>query len=248
MIDAIDHDYAAEVFVFDTETVVGMRSGAPYATANEARLTEFYERLLKFLEDHRAELAAAFPGDRRSLIAERTAFSVAQYVKQLAALNTAVGTQIRDRGMAENYTFLARQLYPDRKIMSWAHNFHIRHDNTAAQTIPTMGTFIAERFRSELYTIGLYMNRGTAAFNNRSVYAIQPAQAASMEGVLAAVGPPNLFVDFLHQTRQDGNTWLFDRIVTREWGTSDVTMVPRDQYDGVLYIDAVTPPRYVTVF
>ena len=150
--------------------------------------------------------------------------------------------------MAENYTFLARELYPNRKIITWAHNFHIRHANASASGGATMGTFIAERFRSELYTIGLYMNRGTAAFNNRSVYAIQPAPADSMEGVLAAVGPPNLFVDFLHQGRGAGTTWFFDRVLTREWGTNNVFMAPRDQYDGVLHIDSVTPPKYVTVF
>ena len=249
VIDAVDRDYAVEVFNVDTETIAGLRTGAGYAVANEARLIEFYEKLLKFLQDRRAELAAAFPGDPRPLIAERTAFSVIQFVRQQAVSTDGPRvTQIRDSGMAENYTFLARQLYPDRKIISWAHNFHIRHANASASGSPTMGTFIAERFRSELYTIGLYMNRGTAALNNRAVYAIQPARADSMEGVLAAVGPANLFVDFLHQTRQAGTTWFFDRIVTREWGTSDVPMAPRDQYDGVLFIDMVNPPKYVTVF
>jgi erythromycin esterase len=249
VIDAIDHDYAAEVFVTDTETVVGLRSGSAYATANQSRLVEFYERLSKFLEDHRAELAAAFPGDLRPLVAERAAFSVIQYVRQLSAgTNNPLGTQIRDFGMAENYTFLARQMYPNQKIISWAHNFHIRHANLSASGITTMGSFMAERLRSELYTVGLYMNRGNAAFNDRSVYAIQPAQSASMEGVLAAVGPANLFVDFLRQTREEGNAWFFDRILTREWGTSNVSMVPRDQYDGVLFIDMVSPPKYVTVF
>jgi erythromycin esterase len=249
VIDAVDRDYALEVFNVDTETIAGLRSGAAYAVANETRLLEFYERLLKFLQDRRAELAAAFPGDPRPMIAERSAFSVIQFVRQLAAgSNNPRITEIRDSGMAENYTFLARQLYPDRKIITWAHNFHIRHANASASGSTTMGTFIAERFRGELYTMGLYMNRGTAAFNDRSVYAIQPAQADTMEGVLAAVGPPNLFVDFLNQTRQTGNAWFFDRILTREWGTSNVTMAPRDQYDGVLFIDSVNPPRYVTVF
>jgi erythromycin esterase len=249
VIDAVDRDYAIEVFSVDTEAIGGLRTGSGYAVANEARLLEFYEKLLKFLQDRRAELAAAFPGDPRPLIAERTAFSVIQYVRQLSAGTDSLRvTEIRDSGMAENYTFLARQLYPDRKIITWAHNFHIRHANAAASGSPTMGTFIANRFRSELYTIGLYMNRGTAAFNNRAVYAIQPAQANSMEGVLAAVGPPNLFVDFLHQTRQTGTAWFFDGIVTREWGTSALLMVPRDQYDGVLFIDSVTPPKYATVF
>jgi erythromycin esterase len=92
------------------------------------------------------------------------------------------------------------------------------------------------------------MNRGTAAQNDRSIYAIPQAPATIMEGVLAAVGPANLFVDFLHQTGQPGTEWFFDRIVTREWGVNNVPMVPREQYDGVLFIDAVTPPKYVTVF
>jgi erythromycin esterase len=249
VIDAVDHDYAAEVFTVDSETVTGLRSGSAYAIANEMRLIEFYERLLKFLQDRRAALAAALPGDPRPLIAERTAFSAIQFVRQLAAgTNNQRVTEIRDSGMAENYTFLARELYPNRKIITWAHNFHLRHANASASGGATMGTFIAERFRSELYTIGLYMNRGTAALNNRSVYAIQPAPADSMEGVLAAVGPPNLFVDFLHQGRQAGTTWFFDRVLTREWGTNNVLMEPRAQYDGVLYIDSVTPPKYVTVF
>ena len=249
VIDAVDHDYAAEIFNVDTETIAGMRTGAAYAVANEARLVEFYERLQKFLQDRRTQLAAAFPGDPRPLIAERVAFSAIQFVRQMAAsTNGQRVTEIRDSGMAENYTFLARELYPNRKIMSWAHNFHIRHANASASGSATMGTFMAERFRSELYTIGLYMNRGTAAFNDRSIYAIQPAPVASMEGVLAATGPANLFMDFLQQTPQTGTAWFFERIVTREWGTSNVFMVPRDQYDGVLYIDAVTPPKYVTVF
>jgi erythromycin esterase len=248
VIDAVDHDYATEVFDVDSETVTGLRSGSAYAVANEARLIEFYERLLKFLQDRRADLAAAFPSDPRPLVAERTAFSVIQYVRQLVAGLNARGTEIRDSGMAENYTVLARELYPNRKIITWAHNFHIRHANLSASGGATMGTFMAERFRPELYTIGLYMNRGTAAFNNRSIYAIQPAPADSMEGVLAAVGPPNLFVDFLHQGRGAGTTWFFDRVLTREWGTNNVFMAPRDQYDGVLQIDSVTPPKYVTVF
>lgn len=250
VVDAIDHGYATEVLNTDADTYTGLRSGGPgYAAANETRVVEFYQKLLKFLEDHRLELAAAFPGDPRPLIAERTIFSVIQFVKQLAAnANPAQVTAIRDSGMAENFTFLARQLYPDRKIMTWAHNFHIRHANAQASGSQTMGTWIAERHRSELYTIGLFMNRGTAALNDRTIYAIQPAPATSMEGVLAAIGPSSLFVDFLSQSRQTGTEWFFSRILTREWGTSNTFMVPRDQYDGVLFIDAVTPPKYVTVF
>ncbi len=61
MIDAVDRDYALEVFNVDSETIAGLRTGSAYAIANEARLLEFYERLLKFLQDRRAAARRGVP-------------------------------------------------------------------------------------------------------------------------------------------------------------------------------------------
>ena len=187
------------------------------------------------------------------MIAERTAWSMIAYIRQLRASaerpndsSPEGGVGIRDAGMAENLTSLARDLYPDRKILIWAHNFHIRHANASTpSTVRTMGSWIAERFRPELYTIGLYMNRGSAAQNDRAIYLINPAPQGSMEWVLAGAGPSALFVDFLHETQESGNAWMFQPVVTREWGVNSLTLTPREQYDGVLFIDRVSPPNYV---
>ncbi len=102
-----------------------------------------------------------------------------------------------------------------------------------------MGQWIRERFRDELYTIGLYMDRGTAAQNNRVVYSINPGPVNSMEWVMANTGSPLLFMDFLHHQRVDGNSWMFEPTTQRDWGINPFTMVPRNQYDGVLFIDSV---------
>ena len=148
--------------------------------------------------------------------------------------------------MAENVTVLARDVYPERKILIWAHNFHIRYTNASTTSIqPTMGAVVGERFRPDVYTIGLYMNRGSAAFNDRTIYVINPAISGSMESVLANTGPAALFVDFLHQRQEQGNEWMFQPVYTREWGTAPLMLVPREQYDGVLLIDRVTPPNYL---
>ena len=130
--------------------------------------------------------------------------------------------------------------------MVWAHNFHIRHDNTATTSRqPTMGQWMRGRFRDQLYTIGLYMDRGTAAQNNRVVYAINPGPIDSMEWVMANSGSPALFMDFLHQQRSEGNSWMFAPTLQRDWGVNAFLMVPRDQYDGVLFIDSVRAPSYL---
>ena len=254
LVRAIDPARAAVVESTDREHITRYSQGpTTYPKTAEASLTEFYGGLELFFQEHRERLTAEF-GPALPLVAERAAFSMLRFMEQMRASadrpNDASengGGGIRDFGMANNLTFLANDLYPGRKIMIWAHNFHIRHDNSATTSRqPTMGQWIRERFRDELYTIGLYMDRGTAAQNNRVVYPINPGPVNTMEWVMANTGSPLLFMDFLHQQRVDGNSWMFAPTTQREWGTNSFSMVPRNQYDGVLFIDAVKAPSYLT--
>jgi erythromycin esterase len=257
LVRAIDPARAASVESTDLLHISGIYSGnaAGYARTNQARLTEFYGGLESFFQEHRARLEEAF-GPELPRLGEKAAFSMLRYMEQLRTTGQPVtdpaesGGAIRDFGMANNLTFVATDLYPGKKIMVWAHNFHIRHDNTATvSTQPTMGQWIRERFRDQLYTIGLYMDRGTAAQNNRVVYSINPAPVDSMEWVMANSGSPTLFIDFLHQQRVAGNSWMFEPTQQREWGVNPpFRMIPRNQYDGVLFIDAVKSPSYITQF
>ena len=244
----IDSEYADQVEAFDRTFIQTRNNPAKWDEAEA-----FYDRLERFFSEHGDELAEAVPDGPQLIIAKRIPFSMVRYIRQLratAARPTDSGPEgggaIRDAGMAENLTALARDLYPDRKILIWAHNFHIRHANASTPSVqPTMGSVIVDRFRPDLYTIGLYMNQGTAAFNDRSIYIIEPAGAGSMEWVLASAGPRALFVDLLHQIQEPGNSWMFQPVVTREWGMDPLTLVLRDQYDGVLLIDRVTSPNYL---
>jgi erythromycin esterase len=248
VIATIDPTYADSVAASDAEMLGRFSQGPQGVKAHEAGMLEFYEGLAGYLEENLARLMEAAPGDPSPKIAYRSAWSMVRFVRQIVASvdRPSEVTGIRDPAMADNLTYLAREVYPDKKILVWAHNFHIRHDNASTVSgVATMGTWIKERFRDELYTIGLYMDRGTAAQNNRTVYSIAPASVNSMEWVLASVGPSALFIDFLHATRTDGNAWIFERTLQREWGTNPFEMVPRDQYDGVILIDVVSSPSYL---
>ena len=254
VVTVIDPARAATVLATDTQNVDEyLRGGAQFAKTNEARLSEFYGGLEDFFRENRERLQAHFGANPAPRIAERSAWSMLRFMEQLRAgldrptdTSETGGGGIRDAGMANNFAFLANELYAGRKIMVWAHNFHIRHDNTATTSRqPTMGQYLREAFRNELYTIGLYMDRGTAAQNNRIVYSINPGPVDSMEWVMANSGSPTLFMDFLHQSRSDGNSWMFQSTVQREWGTNAFRMIPRDQYDGVLFIDSVKSPAYI---
>lgn len=47
-------------------------------------------------------------------------------------------------------------------------------------------------------------------------------------------------------TREVVPPWIRSSVPVRQWGTSYLLMVPRDQYDGILFIETVSPPNYVT--
>jgi erythromycin esterase len=107
-----------------------------------------------------------------------------------------------------------------------------------------MGTWVAERRRPELYTIGLFMYRGQAAANDRRVYPIRPSLSGSLESILHRAPWRYTFVDFSQVRREAGSEWIWRPITALSWGTTPERLVPRDEYDGVLFIDKVHAPVY----
>jgi erythromycin esterase len=260
VVGVLDASYAREVAQFDAQFVDRIqREGPAYARDDEGRLVAFYTRLANYLETNRDALAEAFPGDASPLVAERVAWSSARLVQLLSSYHadpndvTLQGHMaIRDSAMADNLTFLANSLYPDKKIIVWAANIHVRHanENTTWQ-FPTMGGWLEERFRDQLYTIGLYPNRGTVP-GGRSLFTIDPAEPGTMERLLSDAGASPLFVDLLHQPRHDGTLWMYEPMLSRDASISGpqamlpVLIVPREQYDGLLFIDRVSAPRFLS--
>jgi erythromycin esterase len=156
------------------------------------------------------------------------------------------GGMIRDEGMADNLDFLLDKRYPGRKVIVWAHNFHIAKETLGESAPQAMGAWIAKRRKpGEVYTVGLYMGRGIAATNARELYAIEPHVKDSLEAVLAGAGRAMAFVDFSRARPEAGNDWMFGPITAREWGTRPFSMVPAKTFDGVLFIDRVTPPEHL---
>ena len=259
VIGVLDPDYAREVAQFDAQFIDRIqREGPGYARDDEERLVAFYTRLANYLERHREPLAEAFPGDASPLVAERVAWSSVKLAQLLSSYQNDpddVSLQghmaIRDRAMADNLTFLANTLYPDKKIIVWAANIHVRHANEKTTWVfPTMGGWLKERFREELYTIGLYPNRGTVP-GGRSVFTIDAAEPGTLERLLSDAGASPLFVDMLNQPHTDGTRWMYEPMLSRDASISGpqamlpVLIVPRDQYDGLLFIDRVSAPRFL---
>jgi erythromycin esterase len=166
-----------------------------------------------------------------------------RYVGQLAASRQPDSSRIRDEGMADNLDFLLDRAFPGRKVIVWAHNFHV--EKRRAESAPrAMGAWVAERRGPEVYTLGLFMGRGVATWNNRARYEIVDPVPDSLEAVLASAGWKMSLVDFTQAPTASGS-WMRTPIAARDWGVQPLTITPALSFDGVIYIDTVTPPEYL---
>ena len=250
VVAALDSAYADSVYRTDTEFArhTGIVSSD---VAARDRLVAFYDSLAAWLRAREGRLAAHFADDPvASRLARQAAISMSLFAQQLGARGTLRSTEIRDRGMADNLDFVLDELHPGKKVIVWGHNFHLQHRGfggtaaPAAGTARTMGTYVAERRRDELYTVGLYMYRGSAAHNNRVVYEIAPATPAMLESILRAAPWRYAYVDLSRAAHGDGTEWMYRRLLSRTWGTNPELFVPRDEYDGILFVDMTWPPEY----
>jgi erythromycin esterase len=226
VVAAVDTAYARRVYSLDSSylahhAAAGGAQASQYQAwvgANQAMLVAGYDSLARFLERNEAALLRASPSrPDRPLLAKQAARSMVPYVQQTAGTGDI---HVRDRAMADNITFLLRELYPDRKVIVWAHNSHIRHNGQATTYGPgnSMGHWVSERHRSEMYSVGLYMYRGSAADNSRRVYPVSPVGANTLEAVLNRPRLRYLFVDMLGRTQGPGTSWMFAPLGLREWG------------------------------
>jgi erythromycin esterase len=266
VVGKVDAEYAARVRTMDslfTEDYLRMaRMQVPLAQTADSivaieargRLLARYDSLGAFLDARQAQLAAAYASDPTvPLIARQYASSRRFFIREMmTAGDFRTSSSVRDEGMAANVSFLLEKLYPAEKVIVWAHNAHIQHDRAAqtrlqpSEPLPeSMGRWLAERHRAELYTVGLFMYRGQAANNARQPYLVSTPLANSIEALFYTVRKRWTFVDMRGAPRSAGTEWMYDRYLAKEWGVNYHRIVPRDQFDGILFIDTVHPPDYI---
>ena len=162
-------------------------------------------------------------------------------IRHIVTINSSYYAHInngneRDSCMAKNLTWLAEKMYPNEKIIVWAHNSHIDKNSSSAARF--MGKVATEHFGEQLYAVGLYMVNGTTALNNRAIISIKKPSSNSLEGLLAASGFKTAFIN----TKDES----FNRpITTFHWGKDKQKLNLFKSYDAVIVINGVSPPVYL---
>ncbi|UZM99378.1 erythromycin esterase family protein [Lysinibacillus sp. MHQ-1] len=89
------------------------------------------------------------------------------------------------------------------------------------------------------------MTSGETANNMGETMAVLPPIEGSIEDIVSSVNEPYTFIDLRNRQNERGNSWMFEPRLSYSWGVIQESLVPRDQYDGILLIDKVNKPTYV---
>lgn len=155
----------------------------------------------------------------------------------------------RDQAMMENLLWLAEEVYPTEKFIVWAHNDHIRKAQSDVMGSPypvkLMGERLPDIYKKYSYVLGLYMTSGETSNNMGEPMPVLPPVKGSIEDILSSTNKPYTFIDLRNRQNERGNSWMFEPRLSYSWGMIQESLVPREQYDGILLIDQVNKPTYI---
>jgi erythromycin esterase-like protein len=168
---------------------------------------ELPRRLIETLDRRRAELLVR--ASRREIDYAR------QTLVSLLAMDRALQTQSREGGnedgytrdtaMAENLLWQLNGPLKDRKVIVWAHNYHVLADFAYGQSLEaskrkpfagTTGVFLKRALGEDLYTIGFTSHDGQYGYVGEEAVEVPAVAPDSLEALLHASGRPLFLLDF----------------------------------------------------
>ncbi|MCY7484218.1 erythromycin esterase family protein [Paenibacillus alvei] len=170
--------------------------------------------------------------------------------KSLDYMSMIQSWEYRDQMMAENLVWLADHVYKNEKIIVWAHNGHISkaHSKEFGITLPlrNMGEIMqTTKYKDQGYVMGLFLGKGKNAHVTREIFDVLPPMPHSVEEIMSSFGKSFSFIDMSHAPAVPGTTWMLQPLTSYVTGISPISSIPREQYDGILFINEVTPPTYL---
>jgi erythromycin esterase len=200
---------------------------------------ELPKRLLETIDRRRAELLIYF--------SPREIDYVRQTLVSFLAMDRALGPgdrqpfadgYTRDQAMAENLLWWLNGPLKERKVIVWAHNYHVMNDSYVGEEGQggPMGSFLKAQLGDSLYTIGFTAYAGSS-FDMDAGQPV-PVTPGALETLLHAAGRPWLFLDV---RRLAADHWL-----RAPWTGSFYMAQPASStwtrcYDGIFFLDEQKP-------
>jgi erythromycin esterase-like protein len=147
--------------------------------------------------------------------------------------NYFVAGPTRDKIMAKNLEYLLDSLYPNKKIILWAHNAHIRKIPNYPSNQASIVDNLPQRIKDQSFIIGLYALNGECAWGMNAPVPIV-IRKTSFEGSYSGFASKALFVPSKNMDKKK-----------REEGFPSNKAIVSELYDGVFIIKDVKASRLI---
>jgi len=228
-------------------TLERMAGGSP-----QWKATEEEQRLVLSTIDALAARIAATVGREatfwRQALKSTKAFTQFRFLMQENAAGT--DPNLRDAAMADNLLWLAREAFPERKIIVWAATFHnlrnphlidTRMSEVSYAKFKTMGHLVAEQLGSAVYSVGFTAHAGQYGFVNQEPTPLDLPPVGSLEDVWGATTQQNAFLDL--RRIPAGGEWLQSPILSRPLGYRPMLADWSQVLDGMVFTRTMRPCR-----
>jgi erythromycin esterase len=152
--------------------------------------------------------------------------------------------EARDAAMADNVLWALEREGPSGRLLLFAHDAHVKNTPTRgsvwdafARAPNATGMYLRESLGGDLVTIGMSAGHGNPG---------SPAGRArieSLDDALGAVGAAPFLLDLRAATSSPADKWLAAPKTLAANIDSFFVLSPREAFDMVLYVDALTPRR-----
>jgi erythromycin esterase len=158
---------------------------------------------------------------------------------------------VRDSQMAKNLTWLAREAYPQRKIIVWAASYHLMRNPSGVHPLGnrlpadfyrdavTMGDGVSKELATTSYTLAFVAAEGTAGRFGMPPFKVPPPESGSLEDLLAAAGQTNAIIDF--RRLDNSGAWLRQALAARPLGYGYMVADWTNVFDGIVFTRTMFP-------
>ncbi len=156
------------------------------------------------------------------------------------------GYGLRDKVMAANFEWLVEKIYPNEKVIIWAHNAHLEKGSLSEANMKWMGHFLKEKYKADYYSLGLFAYKGEAyRFWDKEIVPFEQTDSLYIENIMSRTGKKTSFLDLTNQKENEFNDWMFNEVNAFEMENGGhVTFIPVKRFDGLITIHESKPPTF----
>lgn len=165
------------------------------------------------------------------------------YADRLTNDNTYRGMVLRDSLMYENFKWLKEKLYPNKKMILWAHNAHVEKQSTDNRTTKWLGQYLSDEYKDQYFALGLFAMKGTAYqhWTGESM----PFDNSDSTFVSSLMTNNDFKYSFLPLSNSaDTNSWVHKSIQANEFENGQVNFIPSERFDAMLTLSEGGIPTY----